>query len=514
MDSKPGTEGARFLALMKNILISRTLLSLAATWFLSSPAPAQVLRVVVNDTIQPITEEYIARALDQAQRKNDQAVLIEINTPGGLVDSTRKIIEEITASPIPVIIYVTPGGSRAASAGFFILEAADVAAMAPGTNTGAAHPVVLGGGKMDDVMKEKMENDAAALMRSVVAKRGRNVEVAESTVRSSKSFTEQEALSQHLIEYVASSEEDLFRQMQDKDFKRFNGETTALHLTGRRVTPFDMTLKEHILAYLMDPNIAFILLAVGALALYTEFNHPGAVIPGTVGVVFILLAVFALNLLPTRFAALVLIIAAFALFALEAKFATHGVLTMGGIALLTLGGLLLVDSPIPEMRVHLLTALAVSIPLGIITAFLMTIAIRARRNKVVTGAEGLVGETGVTQSALSPSGKVFVHGELWDALSSSEVPVGRLVVVRRSRSARHTGATAGTGYGMSHRSSSRPPRGRSWAANQGRQLSARRIDRSRLRRAIQSAIGASPALRLWRYSWNYPLVLSPSSSSS
>jgi len=253
---------------------------------------------------------------------------------------------------------------------------------------------VLGGGKMDDVMKEKMENDAAALMRSVVAKRGRNVEVAESTVRSSKSFTEQEALSQHLIEYVASSEEDLFRQMQGKSFKRFNGETAALHLTGRPVTPFDMTLKEHILAYLMDPNIAFILLAVGALALYTEFNHPGAVIPGTVGIVFILLAVFALNLLPTRFAALVLIIAAFALFGLEAKFATHGVLTMGGIALLTLGGLLLVDSPIPEMRVHLLTALAVSIPLGIITAFLMTIAIRARRNKVVTGAEGLVGETG------------------------------------------------------------------------------------------------------------------------
>jgi len=417
---------------MKNIPISRIFFCIAATWFLCSPAPAQVLKVVVNDTIQPITEEYIARALDEAQRKNDQAVLIAINTPGGLVDSTRKIIEKITASPIPVIIYVTPSGSRAASAGFFILEAADVAAMAPGTNTGAAHPVVLGGGKMDDVMKEKMENDAAALMRSVVAKRGRNVEVAESTVRSSKSFTEQEALSQHLIEYVASSEEDLFRQMQGKSFKRFNGETTTLHLTDRTVTPFDMTLKEHILAYLMDPNIAFILLAVGALALYTEFNHPGAVIPGTVGIVFILLAVFALNLLPTRFAALVLILAAFALFALEAKFATHGVLTMGGIALLTLGGLLLVDSPIPEMRVHLLTALAVSIPLGIITAFLMTIAIRARRNKVVTGAEGLVGETGVTQSALSPSGKVFVHGELWDAVSSSsEVPVGRLVVVRR-----------------------------------------------------------------------------------
>src|SRR5713226_9597984 len=418
---------------MKSSSISRILVGLIALLVLSSDSSAEILKIVVNDTIQPITEEYIARALDEAARRNDQAVLIEINTPGGLVESTRRIIERIANSQVPVILYVTPTGSRAGSAGIFILEAADVAAMAPGTNAGAAHPVLIGpfAPKVDDEMKRKIENDTAELMRSVASKRGRNVEVAVSAVLESKAFTEQEALSQHLIDYVASSEEDLFRQMEGKTFKRFSGETTTLKLTGQPIVLFDMTLKEHILAYLMDPNIAFLLLAIGALSLYIEFNHPGAVIPGTVGVVFILLAVFALNLLPTRFAALVLIIAAFTLFALEAKFATHGVLTMGGIALLTLGGLLLVDSPIPEMRVHLLTALAVSIPLGIITAFLMTIAIRARRNKVVTGAEGLVGETGVTQSALSPSGKVFVHGELWDAVSSSEVPVGRLVVVRR-----------------------------------------------------------------------------------
>jgi membrane-bound serine protease (ClpP class) len=200
---------------------------------------------------------------------------------------------------------------------------------------------------------------------------------------------------------------------------------------GQPVVPFGMTLKETILDTLMDPNIAFLLLAIGALSLYIEFNHPGAVIPGTIGVVFILLAAFALNFLPTRFAALGLILGAFALFAAEAKFATHGVLTVGGIVLLTLGGLLLVDSPIPEMRVHLITALAVSIPLGLITAFLMTIALKARRNKVVTGAQGLLGETGVAQTALSPQGKVFVHGELWDAVASSTLPVGQLVVVRR-----------------------------------------------------------------------------------
>jgi membrane-bound serine protease (ClpP class) len=416
---------------MKKTSIARVLIGVAAVILLSSISFAEVLKIVVDDTIQPITEEYISRAIDEAQRRNDQAVLMEINTPGGLVDSTRKIIEKITTSSVPVIIYVTPSGSRAASAGFFILESADVAAMAPGTNTGAAHPVTLGGGNVDEVMKQKLENDAAALMRSVAARRGRNVDVAESTVRQSKSFTEQEALSQHLIEYVASSQDDLFRQIESKSFKRFNGQEVTLKLTGQPIVPFSMTLKERILGYLMDPNISFILLAIGALALYAEFNHPGAVVPGTVGVVFILVAAFALNLLPTRFAALALILGAFALFAAEAKFASHGVLTVGGITLLTLGGLLLVDSPIPEMRVHLLTALAVSIPLGLITAFLMSIALKARRNKLVSGAQGIIGETGIVQAALSPRGKIFVHGEIWDAVSFSDVPVGQTVVVRK-----------------------------------------------------------------------------------
>ncbi len=397
---------------------------------LSTASSAEVLKIVVDDAITPVTDEYIGRAIAEAERTKAQALLIEVNTPGGLLDSTRDIIEKILASPVPVIIYVTPSGSRAASAGFFILESADVAAMAPGTNTGAAHPVSLGGGKMDDTMKEKIENDSAALMRSVVGKRGRNVEVAETAVRQSKSFTDQEALSQKLIDYVAPSEDDLFKQLQGKQVKRFNGQTVTLNLVGQSVRPFAMTLKQHILAYLLDPNVAFILLAVGALALYAEFNHPGAVVPGTVGVVFILLAIFALNLLPTRFAAVVLIFASFILFALEAKFAAHGVLAIGGIVTLTLGGLLLVDAPIPEMRVHLLTALAVSIPLGIITVFLMSIALKARTNKVVTGIQGLIGEIGLAQSALSPRGKVFVHGELWDAISSANLPAGEPVVVR------------------------------------------------------------------------------------
>jgi membrane-bound serine protease (ClpP class) len=416
---------------MKFNSISRILLGLAATFVLSSLCSAEILRIVVNDTIQPITGEYIGRAIDEANHRNDQAVLIEINTPGGLVESTRQIIEKITNSRVPVIVYVAPSGSRAGSAGIFILESADIAAMAPGTNAGAAHPVTVGGGNLDDVMKQKIENDTAALMRSVASRRGRNVEVAESAVRQSKSFTDQEALSQHLIDYVAASEDDLFRQIDSKSFKRFNGQEVTVKLSGQSIAAFDMTLKERILDYLMDPNISFILLAIGALALYAEFNHPGAVVPGTVGVVFILIAAFALNLLPTRFAALSLILMAFALFAAEAKFASHGVLTIGGITLLTLGGLLLVDSPIPEMRVHLLTALTVSIPLGLITAFLMSIALKARRNKMVSGADGLIGETGITQNALCPRGKIFVHGELWDAVSSSNLSAGQPVTVRR-----------------------------------------------------------------------------------
>jgi len=422
---------------MKSSFVVRVALYAAGLFtllILPTPSSAEVLKIVLNDTIQPITEEYIGRAIAEAHTRNAQAVLIEINTPGGLVSSTRDIIEKITASPVPVIVYVAPTGSRAGSAGIFILEAADVAAMAPGTNAGAAHPVALLGPlsvKTDDEMKQKIENDSAALMRSVTAQRGRNVEAAESAVRQSKAFTEQEALSGKLIDYVAMSDDDLFRQMQGKPIKRFDGTIVTLELAGQAIKPFEMTLKQRILDYMMDPNIAFALLAIGMLALYVEFNHPGAVVPGTVGVVFILLAAFALNLLPTRFAALALIAGAFALFALEAKFVTHGVLTTGGIVLLTLGGLLLVDSPVPEMRVRLVTALAVSVPLGLITAFLMTLAVRARHNKVVTGIEGLIGEVGTAQGVLAPGGKVFVHGEIWNAISSSPIPAGSKVVVQK-----------------------------------------------------------------------------------
>ena len=409
-------------------ILSCGLLALFAT---SAAAANSIVKIRIDDTIQPITAEYIDRAIEHARQTNADAVLIELSTPGGLLDSTRTIIQTILASPVPVIIYVAPSGARAASAGFFILEAADVAAMAPGTNTGAAHPVTLGGEKMDDTMKAKLENDSAAFMRSYVGPRGRNVQLAEAAVRESKSWTDQEALQQHLIDVVARDQNDLLHQLDGRTIKRFDGKTAKLHLAGDSIDELPMTLKQRILNFLLDPNIAFLVLAVGALALYAEFNHPGAIVPGVVGVVFILLALFALNLLPTRYASLTLILAAFVLFALEAKFATHGILGLGGIVLLTLGGLLLVDGPIPQMRVQLWTALGVSVPLGLITVFLMTIALRARRSKVVTGLQGMIGAVGEARTDIDPEGKVFVQGELWNAHAGSRVGIGEHVVVRK-----------------------------------------------------------------------------------
>jgi membrane-bound serine protease (ClpP class) len=408
----------------------KRLLLLLAILALPLGARADVVRLHLNDMIHPISDEFIERGLNQAANTKADAVVIEITTPGGLLDSTRAIVEKLMRSRVPVIVFVSPAGSRAASAGFFILEAADIAAMAPGTNTGAAHPVLGSGAKMDDVMKMKLENDAAALMRSIAAKRGRNVAVAETAVRESKSFTEGEALQQKLIDVVAADVPSLLRAVNGRTIRRYDGTTLTLHTANQPVRDFEMSLRERLLSGLMDPNLVFLLLVVGALALFAEFNHPGAVIPGVVGVVSILLALFALNLLPTRYAALALLLAAFVMFALEAKFAAHGVIGIGGIVCMVFGALLLVDGPIPEMRVRLFTALMASVPIGVIAVFLTTLVMRSRRNRVVTGREGMIGEIGVARTLLgSGEGKVFVHGEIWNAWATKEVTPGARVRV-------------------------------------------------------------------------------------
>lgn len=396
---------------------------------LALPVKADVIRVVVDDMIHPISDEYIGRGLDEAAARNAKAVVLELRTPGGLETSMRAIVEKIIKSPVPVLVWVGPSGSRAASAGFFILEAADVASMAPGTNTGAAHPVMFGE-KLDDIMKMKMQNDAAAFMRSLAQRRGRNVAAAESGVREAKSFTEDEALALRLIDVVAADVPSLLRWANGRTVRRFDGRQVVLRLAGEPVVTYEMSLKQRLLSWIMDPNVAFILFALGMLALYAEFNHPGAILPGVVGLIAILLAVFALNLLPTRYAAFALIAAAFVLFALEAKFTSYGILGTGGVICMIIGALLLVDGPIPEMRVHLVTALVVSVPLGAIAVFLMTLVIRAHKHRVSTGVEGMVGEIGVARTDVAGDGKVFVHGELWNATSSSAIAAGSRVRVR------------------------------------------------------------------------------------
>ena len=408
-----------------------TLSIVLAFCFGSLSTSAEVLKIVVDDTIHPIVVEYIGRAIQEAERTHADALLIEINTPGGLASSTREIVQEILASKVPVIVYVTPSGGYAASAGFYILESADVAAMSPGTNTGAAHPVRGDGGTMDPVMKDKVENDAAALLRSYSGKRGRNSEVAETAVRQSKSFSADEALSNHLIEYIAKDEDELFKQLDGKTVTRFDDSKVVIHVAGKPVRFYPLTLRQQLLSWLLDPNIASILFLIGLLALYGEFNNPGMVLPGVVGFICVLLALFAFHLLPTRYEAMILILGAFVLFGLEAKFQSHGVLGIGGAVMMVLGMLLLVGGPIPQMRVKLVTALAVTLPIAAITIFLMTIAIKARRNKVVTGQEALIGEIGVVEAPLTPAGKVFVHGELWDAVAPTTIETGRNVVVRK-----------------------------------------------------------------------------------
>jgi membrane-bound serine protease (ClpP class) len=399
--------------------------------FASRAASADVLKITINGTITSVMAEYLDRAIQEAQNSHADAILIELDTPGGILGPMERIVQKILASPVPVIIYVTPAGGDAGSAGFFILEAADVAAMSPGTHAGAAHPVRGDGVAMDPVMKEKLENYSSSLLRSYVGKRGRNITVAESAMKESKAFTEEEALEKNLINYIAKDESDLFRQIEGKTITRFDGSKTVLHLAGKPVRNYEMTVKLHVLAFLMDPNVLYLLFTVSLLCIYFEFNHPGAIVPGVVGFICLLLFFYALNLLPFRSIALVLIVSAFVLFALEAKFQTHGALGVGGIVLMLLGGLLLIDGPIPQMRVQFWTALSVALSMGGITIFLMSIALKARRNKVVTGEQGMIGEMAIVCAPLTPYGKVFVQGELWDAVAPSNVDAGGKVVVRR-----------------------------------------------------------------------------------
>lgn len=381
-----------------------------------SYASPKVIVVDVNGIIHPVTVEIVSRAIEQAQNEHADAILLRLNTPGGLMDAMRQTIEKIEASPVPVITYVTPSGGRAASAGFFLLEAGDVAAMAPGTNTGAAHPVLMNG-QMDPEMKRKVENDAAASLRSLVTKRGRNNELAEKAVLESKSFTDKEALDGHLTDLIARDEPDLFAKLDGREVTRFDGRKQTLHLAGATVTKYQPNLRERIISAIADPNIALILVVLGALCIYIEFTSPGLTAPGVIGAISVLLGLSALSVLPINWTGVALMILAFTLFALEAKFTSHGVLGIGGAVAMVLGAVLLINSPLPELRIRLSVAIALALPFAFITTLLLSLVIKARANKVITGSAGMLGETAVAVTDLAPEGKVRVHGEYWDAIA-------------------------------------------------------------------------------------------------
>jgi len=435
--------------LLRFVLVAFCMLLAAATGVPLSashaapPADSNVSQNVVelriDDEIEPILAEYIVNGIDQANRQHASLILITLSTPGGLDTSMREIIQAILGSQVPVVTYVNPTGSRAASAGFFILLSADIAAMSPGTDTGAASPITAIGGQpvqVDQTLAKKILNEANAYLRSYVTKRGRNPDLASTAVTDAKAFTEKEALDGKLIDLIANSPEDLLAKLNGRTITRFNGSTTQLVLTHPVVSPIEMTGREKFLSRIVQPDVFFILLILGALGLYVEFTHPGLFAPGVMGGIALLLALFAMHLLPVNFAGIALIAFALALFVLEAKFPTHGVLGLGGLVSMTLGALMLIRSPLTGKGVSLLTALAVAIPFAIIIVFLMRLVLRSHVWKPVTGKEELIGEEGqVTEpiGSATAAGMVFVHGELWRAaaVDGQAIPKGSRIRVRK-----------------------------------------------------------------------------------
>jgi membrane-bound serine protease (ClpP class) len=388
-----------------------------------------IVQIDLDDIVHPVSADYVKKGLDHAKEIGARAVIIRLNTPGGLVDSMRAIVEAILASPVPVINWVGPNGARAASAGFFILLSGDVAVMSPGTNSGAAHPVSITGSKLDDVMEKKIVSDASAYIRSYAAKRGRNATLAEKGVVESQSFTAEEALKEGLIDAVLNDVAGIIQRFDGREIKRFDDSVTRLNLSGATIDGFPMTARQRLLSQVLNPNIAFILALLGVICIYVEVTHPGLILPGVVGAISMVLALFAFNLLPVNWTGALLILVAIALFVLEATVTSHGILAIGGCVAMIAGALMLVDGPIPQLRIQLGTTLAVTIPVAIITVFLVRLVVLSHRRKSFTGEEGMIGEVGVAKSDIHYEGKVLVHGEYWNAVSAAPISAGSKVRV-------------------------------------------------------------------------------------
>lgn len=390
-----------------------------------------IIKITVNAPIHPITSEYIQKSLEKADRENASLIIISINTPGGLDTSMREIIEKILSTETPVVAFVSPSGARAASAGFFIGIACDLFVMAPGTNTGAAHPVGVSitGQQMDETMADKVTHDAASYIKSIAEKRGRNTKMAEAAVRESLSYTEKEAYEGGLIDLIAKDEQEIIDFFHNKTIQKFDGEERVLDLQGEEVVDLPMTARQKFLLTISNPNLAYILLMLGLLGLYFEFSNPGAILPGVLGGLCLLVAIFSFQILPINYVGLILILLSIGLFILELKVQSYGILSVGGILAMVIGSIMLIDAPIPELRPSLKFIIPVAIGLSLIFLFLIILAVRVHMRKALTGKEGLVGKIGVARTELNPEGKVFVHGEIWDAEAQQDIPEGTKVKV-------------------------------------------------------------------------------------
>jgi membrane-bound serine protease (ClpP class) len=405
--------------------------------FLISALPGfgKIARISLDGTIDPVTAGFIIRCIDQAEQDQVQFLLIQLQTPGGFGTSMEEIISRMLSSKVPVVVYVAPSGAKAASAGFFILMAADVAVMAPGTNTGAAHPLMaiggfpVSGGEAGKTLTEKITSNATAYLRSITSKRHRNVEEAEKGVTESKSFTETEALKSNLIDFIAASESELLDKLDGYKVRLFSGEERILETRNQGFVDYRMTKREKMLSVISQPNLALLLGLVGVILLYFEFSNPGFVVPGVIGAICVLLAILGFSLLPVNYVGVLLIVLAIGLFIAEVKVGGFGVLGIGGIVSMIFGMLILVDSPDPAVRVGIYTALALTLPFAAILLILLIALFRSLTQKVSTGNQGMVGLVGVADSEIDRNGRVKVRGEYWTAQSSTPIAAGKEVKI-------------------------------------------------------------------------------------
>ncbi len=400
-------------------------------FLIAVPGFAAIITIEVNMPIHPISSEFIVKSIERAERENADLILIKLDTPGGLESSMREIIKKILSSKVPVAVWVFPQGGRAASAGFFITISADIAIMSPGTSIGAAHPVSIpiGGEKPDKTMEEKAAQDSSAFAKSIAEKRGRNMKMAVDAVLQSLSYSETEALKGGLIDFVATNLDEIIEKFDGKKIKRFDQKEVVLKLKGKNIEEIKMNFRQKLLSEVANPNVALILMMLGLLGLYFEFSNPGAILPGVLGAISLLLAFFAFQILPVNYVGLLLILLAIGLFVAEIKVQGFGILGIGGIISMIFGSMILFNSTIPGLKPDLSIVITVSIIFGLLFLFFLYISLKAHTHKVSTGAEGLIGAEGEAITDISPKGKVFIQGEIWDAHSSTPVPKGASVKV-------------------------------------------------------------------------------------